>query len=189
MQAIDTRAYRGTLHRTTAALVAWHAGASPERALEPALPIIDPHHHLYGDAEQAHHYRLESLAEDLSGGHRVTATVYVEAYEAGWRATGPHGLRSVGEVERIVGLSRQPLALSTGPCRVAAGIVAHADLTLGDVVRLNYYTTDIPAYLKASGEVKHRFPIDRPPPAGTLLGVASLFHPDILVEIEASACG
>jgi enamine deaminase RidA (YjgF/YER057c/UK114 family) len=68
-------------------------------------------------------------------------------------------------------------------------VLRRADLTLGDVVRLNYYTTDVAAYLKVAGEAAHRFPIDRPPPAGSLLGVAALFHPDILIEIEASACG
>jgi enamine deaminase RidA (YjgF/YER057c/UK114 family) len=68
-------------------------------------------------------------------------------------------------------------------------VLKAADLTLANVVRLNYYTTDIPAYLKVSGEVARRFAAGAPPPAGTLLGVAALFHPDILVEIEATACG
>jgi enamine deaminase RidA (YjgF/YER057c/UK114 family) len=68
-------------------------------------------------------------------------------------------------------------------------VLKGADLTLADVVRLNYYTTDIPAYLQASGEVAQRFAAGAPPPAGTLLGVAALFHPDILIEIEATACG
>lgn len=61
-------------------------------------------------------------------------------------------------------------------------------MTLANVVRLNYYTTNVSAYLQASGEVARRFAGHAPPPAGTLLGVAALFHPDILVEIEATAC-
>jgi enamine deaminase RidA (YjgF/YER057c/UK114 family) len=68
-------------------------------------------------------------------------------------------------------------------------VLKAAGMTFADVVRLNYYTTDIPAYLKASGEVAQRFTSGAPPPAGTLLGVAALFHPDILIEIEATACG
>jgi enamine deaminase RidA (YjgF/YER057c/UK114 family) len=57
----------------------------------------------------------------------------------------------------------------------------------GDVVRLNYYTTDVPAYLAAAGEITPRFAATgRCPPAGTLLGVAALFHPDLLIEIEAT---
>ena len=67
-------------------------------------------------------------------------------------------------------------------------VLKAAGMTLGDVVRLNYYTTDVAGYLKVSGEVAKRFDAGRPPPAGTLLGVATLFHPDILVEIEATAC-
>ena len=67
-------------------------------------------------------------------------------------------------------------------------VLNDAGLTLAHVVRLNYYTTDVAAYLQASGEVARRFASGAPPPAGTLLGVAALFHPDILVEIEATAC-
>jgi enamine deaminase RidA (YjgF/YER057c/UK114 family) len=67
-------------------------------------------------------------------------------------------------------------------------VLQGAGLTLGDVVRLNYYTTNVAAYLQASVEVARRFTTGRPPPAGTLLGVAALFHPDILIEIEATAC-
>ena len=67
-------------------------------------------------------------------------------------------------------------------------VLRAAGHTLADVVRLNYYTTDVPAYLAASGEVQRRFgSTGRCPPAGTLLGVAQLFHPDILIEIEATA--
>ena len=67
-------------------------------------------------------------------------------------------------------------------------VLKGAGITLADVVRLNYYTTDVPAYLQASGEVARRFATGAPPPAGTLLGVAALFHPDILIELEATAC-
>jgi enamine deaminase RidA (YjgF/YER057c/UK114 family) len=67
-------------------------------------------------------------------------------------------------------------------------VLTDAGMTFADVVRLNYYTTNVPAYLQASGEVAGRFATGSPPPAGTLLGVAALFHPDILVEIEATAC-
>jgi predicted TIM-barrel fold metal-dependent hydrolase len=58
----------------------------------------------------------------------------MEAYEAGWRTSGPQSLRPVGEVEQIVALSRSPLTTAHGSCRVAAGIVASADLCLGKSV-------------------------------------------------------
>lgn len=68
-------------------------------------------------------------------------------------------------------------------------VLGKAGLGFGDVVRLNFYTTDIAGYFNASGEVARRFAgTGRPAPAGTLLGVAALFHPDILIEIEATAC-
>ena len=67
-------------------------------------------------------------------------------------------------------------------------VLRAAGLGLGDVARLNYYVTDVPAYLAASGEAVRRFSgTGRCPPAGTLLGVAALFHPDIVIEIEATA--
>jgi enamine deaminase RidA (YjgF/YER057c/UK114 family) len=68
-------------------------------------------------------------------------------------------------------------------------VLKEAGLTLAHVVRLNYYTTDVAAYLRTAGEVAPRFAGCSTPPAGTLLGVAALFHPDILIEIEATACG
>ena len=66
-------------------------------------------------------------------------------------------------------------------------VLKAAGLTLGHVVRLNYYTCDVPAFLQAAGAFGPRLRAARVQPAGTLLGVAALFHPDILVEIEATA--
>lgn len=66
-------------------------------------------------------------------------------------------------------------------------VLEKAGMGLGNVVRLNYYTTDIDAYFAASGQIARRFAAVGVKPAGTLLGVSRLFHPDILVEIEATA--
>jgi enamine deaminase RidA (YjgF/YER057c/UK114 family) len=60
------------------------------------------------------------------------------------------------------------------------------DLT--DVVRLNYYTTNVDAFMQgAAGGGLARLAEVNCRPASTLLGVAQLFHPDIMVEIEATA--
>ncbi|MEO8259171.1 MAG: RidA family protein [Acidobacteriota bacterium] len=67
-------------------------------------------------------------------------------------------------------------------------VLRQAGLGLPDVVRLNYYTTDMAAYLKNAQFLGARLQAAGCKPAGTLLGVVSLFHPDILVEIEATAC-
>ncbi len=66
-------------------------------------------------------------------------------------------------------------------------VLARAGMTFDNVVRLNYYTTDVRAYVQASGAIDARFTAGVARPAGTLLGVASLYHPDILIEIEATA--
>ena len=66
-------------------------------------------------------------------------------------------------------------------------VLAGAGLQLSDVVRLNYYTTDIPAFRRAEPELAKRLKKSGCRPASTLLGVSALYHPDILVEIEATA--
>ena len=66
-------------------------------------------------------------------------------------------------------------------------VLKQAGLTLTNVVRLNYYTTDVVAFLNAAAAFGPRLAAANCQPAATLLGVASLFHPDILIEIEATA--
>jgi enamine deaminase RidA (YjgF/YER057c/UK114 family) len=66
-------------------------------------------------------------------------------------------------------------------------VLRQAGMSLGNVVRLNYYTTDIAAFFAAATVLGPRLQSAGIQPAGTLLGVASLFHPDALIEIEATA--
>ncbi len=66
-------------------------------------------------------------------------------------------------------------------------ILEQAGVTLANVVRLTYYTTDIGAFSRAGRVLGERLAKGNCRPASTLLGVAALFHPDILVEIEATA--
>ena len=66
-------------------------------------------------------------------------------------------------------------------------VLGQAGLTLANVVRLNYYTRDVAAFIEAGSIFGPRLHAAGCQPASTLLGVASLFHPDILVEIEATA--
>ncbi len=137
MQTPDPRAagdFRGSRHRPTAALLAWHASVAPERALEPQLPIVDPHHHLFGAPPEAYFYRRDDLAADLGSGHRVMGTVYLEAYGSGWYTSGPEEMKPVGEVEMILRACGDPIPLAHGACQAAAGVVSSVDLTLGDGV-------------------------------------------------------
>ena len=66
-------------------------------------------------------------------------------------------------------------------------VLRQAGLGLANVVRLNYYTTDMAAYMENAPVLGARLRAAGCTPSGTLLGVVSLFHPDILVEIEATA--
>jgi L-fuconolactonase len=124
--------YRGNRPRSTAELSVWHAQARAEEILEPALPIVDPHHHLFGSQQDSHFYRLQDFERDLAAGHNVLGTVLVEAYGHGWRTSGPEELRSLGEVETVVSATATPSRGSRNACQVAAGIVSNVNLTLGE---------------------------------------------------------
>ena len=58
---------------------------------------------------------------------------------------------------------------------------------LANVVRLNYYTTDVDAVLGASDIVGSRLDAAASQPPGTLLGIAKLAFPGLMIEIEATA--
>jgi predicted TIM-barrel fold metal-dependent hydrolase len=100
-----------------------------EPALEPTLPIIDPHHHFY-DKPGVRYFFLD-LIDDIASGHNIRATVYMEARTM-YRADGPPELRCVGETEFVNGMAAMGASGLYGPCRVAAGIVGYADLRLGE---------------------------------------------------------
>jgi predicted TIM-barrel fold metal-dependent hydrolase len=102
---------------------------SREPALEPELPIVDPHHHFYD--KPGVRYFIGDLLDDLASGHNIRATVYMEARTM-YRAHGPQEMRCVGETEFVNGMAAMGASGLYGPCRVAAGIVGYADLRLGD---------------------------------------------------------
>ena len=58
---------------------------------------------------------------------------------------------------------------------------------LSNVVRLNFYTTDIDAFFEAYDAAMTRLEEARCKPASTLLGVARLAFPELMIEIEATA--
>jgi len=66
-------------------------------------------------------------------------------------------------------------------------VLEKAGFRLSDVVRLNYYTTDVDRFVAAGAEGLGRLAESGCRPASTLLGVARLFRPELLVEIEATA--
>ena len=66
-------------------------------------------------------------------------------------------------------------------------VLRDGGMTLANVVRLNFYTTDVDAYLTNAGVIGERLAAAGVAPAGTLLGVARLAFPELLIEIEATA--
>ena len=113
----------------------WHA-LTQESSLEPDLPICAPHHHFW-DFRAARipyqRYLLHELAADITSGHNVRSTVFVEARSM-YRADGPEEMRPVGEVEFVQGLAAASANGLYGPGRAAATIIGHANLNLGDQV-------------------------------------------------------
>jgi predicted TIM-barrel fold metal-dependent hydrolase len=102
-----------------------------EEILDPGLPIIDAHHHLWDAPRQR--YLVTDLMDDVAGGHRVVATVYVECrFE--YRRDGPVPLRPLGEVEYATRVARQSMDPSENGTTYCDKIIGHADLTLGDDV-------------------------------------------------------
>src|SRR5262249_39444150 len=80
----------------------WLAKQPPEPILEPDLPIIDPHHHLWERPQ--HRYLLDEFLADVRTGHHLVATVFEECHSM-YRASGPEELRPVGETEFVAGLA------------------------------------------------------------------------------------
>ena len=71
-----------------------------EPALEPELPIVDPHHHLW--VRPGYHYMLDDFLADAGTGHNIVATVFVQANSM-YRDSGPIEMRPVGETEFVNG--------------------------------------------------------------------------------------
>lgn len=99
-----------------------------EPALEPELPIVDPHHHLW--VRPGWRYMLDDFLADANTGHNIVATVFVQANSM-YRNSGPIEMRPVGETEFVNGMAAICASGYCGKTKVAAGIVGYADLRLG----------------------------------------------------------
>jgi|HubBroStandDraft_1064217.scaffolds.fasta_scaffold10728_3 L-fuconolactonase len=96
-----------------------------EDVLEPDLPIIDAHHHLWERASGV--YLLPQLKADVTAGHNVRGTVFIQC-GYGFRADGPEEMRPVGETETVVRVA------SGGGPGICAGIIGWTDFRLGERV-------------------------------------------------------
>ena len=118
-----------------------------EEILEPDLPIIDPHHHLWdlrplvgAFPEPLHpfiasialssYYTFNELHADATSGHNVIGTVFMEC-GAFYRAGADDAFKVVGEVEYVNGVAAQSASGLYGDIRLCDAIIGHADLRLG----------------------------------------------------------
>jgi len=91
-----------------------------EEVVDPDAPIIDPHHHLWPTGGSLP-YGLAELEGDLSSGHRIVDTVFVEC-GAAYDRSSDDALAPVGETTFVAGEAERSAR------QVMGGIVAHADL-------------------------------------------------------------
>ncbi|MFM8542120.1 MAG: amidohydrolase family protein [Chakrabartia sp.] len=122
-----------------------------EAIIEPDLPIIDPHHHLWDLRPllpvfpEPHHpfiaavarspyYTFNELYADVTSGHNIIATVFMEC-GAFYRANATDDRKVLGETEYVNGVAAQSASGLYGDLRLCDAIIGHVDLRLGDVAR------------------------------------------------------
>jgi predicted TIM-barrel fold metal-dependent hydrolase len=118
-----------------------------EEIIDPALPIIDPHHHLWDrtptlpPADQRQHpflrvldfaarYLLDEFLADLNSGHNIKASVFLECHSM-LKADGPAETRYLGETEFVNGIAAMSASGIYGATKVCAGIVGNVPLNIG----------------------------------------------------------
>jgi L-fuconolactonase len=104
-------------------------GKLKEAILEPELPIVDPHHHLWD--HPGSRYLLNELLADVNSGHNIVATVFIQC-GSGYRTSGPEEMRAVGESEFVRPIAEEADRRDT-KTKISAGIVSFADLRLSNV--------------------------------------------------------
>jgi predicted TIM-barrel fold metal-dependent hydrolase len=114
----------GNVMNPNSAWLAMHT----EPALEPALPIVDPHHHLW--QRTGNDYLFHDLLADTQAGHNIVATVFVDCHSM-YRKDGPAELRCIGETEFANGVAAMSASGLYGNLRACAGIISHVDLRRG----------------------------------------------------------
>lgn len=113
----------------------WLRKEVPEDVIDPAIPIIDTHVHLWHHAS-GYRYFVPEFAQDLqASGHDIEASVYVECGSM-YRATGPTLMRPVGETEFAVGMAAMAASQKYTQTQVAAAIIGFADLRDPEVDQL-----------------------------------------------------
>lgn len=102
-----------------------------EEIVEPDRPIIDTHHHLWKTASFWGTYVLEDLWADTDSGHNIEKTVFIDCHSS-YREDGPDHLKPIGETEFVVSLAEESARQEDKA--TIAGIIGHANMTLGEEV-------------------------------------------------------
>jgi len=100
-----------------------------EQAIDPAQPIIDPHHHLWSRPSST--YLAAELHADTSRSHNITHTVFVEC-AASYDDEAAAGFEPVGETRFV---AAEAAAMRDMGGSELAAIAGHADLTMGPRLR------------------------------------------------------
>lgn len=99
-----------------------------ETILEPDLPIIDSHHHLWPDM-RGDVYNVDDFAVDTGAGHGIVGTVFMECGTC-YRESGPEHERPLGETEYV--LSQAARVEDVDAAVPILGMVGHVDLSDSD---------------------------------------------------------
>lgn len=99
-----------------------------EEILEPELPIIDPHHHMWD--RPGNRYLIDEFLADANTGHNIRASVFVECGSF-YRKSATSLMAPLGEVEFVNGIAAMSASGRYGDTRVCAGIVGTADISVG----------------------------------------------------------
>jgi len=94
------------------------------------------------------------------------------------------GQVSLDREGQIVGKNDMPVQVRKTLENIQA-VLASVGGTMADVISLIQYTTDIEQFM-AAGEIRRRF-FAEPFPVTTTVQVVRLYHPDLLIEITATA--
>jgi predicted TIM-barrel fold metal-dependent hydrolase len=199
MPVIEAREYPRPLPRPE-----W-LGKLSEDILEPSLPIVDPHHHLWD--HPGSRYLLDELLADCNSGHNIVATVFIQC-GSGYRTSGPEEFRCVGESEFVRAIAEEGDRRG-GKTKICAGIVSFADLRLANLDAvleaqiaaaggrfrgIRQITAHDPAIISGSSYVPTAGLMDEPDfrrgmkrlPAHDLTFEAWIYHPQIKTLTEVA---
>ena len=103
-----------------------------EEILDPDLPIVDAHHHLW--LREPPPYLLREYVADITTGHNVVASVFAECHSM-YRASGPEAFRPVGETEFTTGIAAMADSGVFGSARICRATTGAVDCSMGGDVR------------------------------------------------------